>query len=255
MMEKSDRIHLYQQRYAENYGFEAVMVESRRKLILEMLRSRKPETVLEVGCGLDSLYVSVDDPAFGIKKWVIVEPAEKFANEALARKYQNIECHVILDFVEDALDQIRRIVPSGVDMVICSGVLHEVPAPEKILNAVRQVMKDHESLVHVNVPNAGSFHRRLAVAMGLIQNEKEMSERNTLLSQFRVYDSASLDETITKARFRVVERGGYLIKPFSHKQMEAMGNILSERILEGLWLMGRQYPELASEIYVNAVPD
>jgi hypothetical protein len=34
--------------------------------------------------------------------------------------------------------------------------------------------------------------------------------------------------------------------------MTAIKNILTREILDGLWILGKEIPELASEIYVNA---
>jgi hypothetical protein len=129
-------------------------------------------------------------------------------------------------------------------------MLNEVESPAEILAAARGLL-GAAGTVHVNVPNAHSLHRRLARAMGIIQSEHQLTERNRQLAQYRVYDPRSLAEMVTGAGFRIVERGGYFLKPFTHAQMESLGPLLSEQMLDGLWRLGRELPELASEIYVN----
>lgn len=54
------------------------------------------------------------------------------------------------------------------------------------------------------------------------------------------------------AGLRVLERGSYFVKPFTHAQMEACleNGILSEKLLDGLDRMTKYMPELGAEIYV-----
>ena len=136
-------------------------------------------------------------------------------------------------------------------MVICSGLLHEVPSEKELLRAIREVMGD-TTLLHANVPNSESLHRRLAKAMGLISNTKAISQRNATLSQPRVYDMHILKADVQEIGLSVVEEGGYLVKPFTHGQMEKVVPVIGEQILDGLFQLGKEIPELASEIFVEA---
>ena len=117
-----------------------------------------------------------------------------------------------------------------------------------------KVMAD-DALVHVNVPNAASLHRRLAKAMGLIQELEALSERNVELQQHRVYSLATLQRDLQAAGLRPVEDGGILLKPFTHAQMSTMVEALGSDILAGLAVLGRELPELSSEIFVNATAE
>jgi hypothetical protein len=62
----------------------------------------------------------------------------------------------------------------------------------------------------------------------------------------------SLSDTVTMAGFVPVTEGGYFIKPFSHQQMESIEELITPRLLEGLWKLGQELPDIASEIYINA---
>jgi 2-polyprenyl-3-methyl-5-hydroxy-6-metoxy-1,4-benzoquinol methylase len=155
-------------------------------------------------------------------------------------------------FFEDAAPAV--VAKSGkFDLILVAGLLGEVEEPGAILAAAREAVAPG-GIIHVNVPNAFSLHRRLARAMGLIADEHAMSDRNRALAQHRNYDAASLRRDVEAAGLRVVEDGGYFLKPFTHAQMEGLGDLLTEPMLDGLWKMGREMPDLASEIYVNAVP-
>ena len=70
--------------------------------------------------------------------------------------------------------------------------------------------------------------------------------------QYHVFDIRSLKKTVSKGRFKIISSGGYFLKPFSHEQMDKIKHVLSPAMIDGLWQLGRQFPELATEIYVNA---
>lgn len=243
------RAEQYQSAYMADYGFESVMVHYRRELLLERLDKLQPKVVVEIGCGSELLYDTWLQRGGGAECWVIVEPAEQFAE--IARNSNSLNLHVICDFFEHAVTEVKGCLPRQADMVICSGLLHEVPSEAELLGAIRDVMGD-SSLLHVNVPNSESFHRRLAKAMGLISNTKKLSERNSNLAQPRVYDMPSLKADLTKAGLAVIDEGGYLVKPFTHGQMEKIVPVIGDQVLDGLFQLGREIPELASEIFVEA---
>ena len=249
-MDKQRRITQYESRYLQDYGFEATMVAARQRLVLELLRKARPKVVLEISCGIDLLGRRVGEAGLAPDQWVIVEPAEKFHAAAQALTIPGTRVDAIRGFFEDSVDAIRGCCTRPPDFIICSGLLNEIAQPELVLNAAGNLLAP-TGILHVNVPNAHSLHRRLARAMGIIETEDQLTERNRLLQQFRVYDFGALSELAGKTGFRVVDRGGYFLKPFTHAQMESLGGLLSDRLRDGLWQLGREMPELASEIYVN----
>ena len=244
------RAEIYQAAYLTDYGFEKTMVHYRRRVLLEHLAQQKPAVVVEIGCGSELLYESWLQSGGRAECWLIVEPAKQFAKRARDSGLSHL--HVVEDFFENAVDLVRAILPRAPDWVICSGLLHEVPSATGLLAAVTSIMDDATRL-HVNVPNAGSLHRRLAKAMGLIVDTRALSTRNLNLLQHRVYDRTSLLADLAETGLRVIAEGGYLIKPFTHTQMEQCVPILGREVMDGLFELGRELPELASEIFVEAV--
>ena len=240
----------YVNEYVGDYGFERVLVLYRRRLVLERIRALRPARVLEIGCGSELLYahyLAADAP---VDKWVIVEPAREFAKSATEAGLPNAV--VIENGIEDAGDQVSRVLDGPPELIICSGLLHEVTNADAILASIARIMGPMTKL-HANVPNALSMHRRLAVAMGLISEPTELSDRNRTLLQHRVYTIDTLQGDLERAGLRVVENGGILIKPFTHAQMERIAPALGEAVLDGLDALGRLHPEWASEIYAEAV--
>lgn len=242
-------IERYTEDYLAHYGFEQVLVEYRRRVVLDQLHAVGPSVVLEVGCGSELLYRHYLQHAAAVERWVVIEPARVFCADARQAALPGMT--VVEGFLEQSLPAVIDALPRPPDLVICSGVLQEVPLSVEMLNAIRATM-DAGSLLHVNVANAASLHRRLALAMGLIPALNTMSERNRMLQQHRVYDPASLAADLEQAGFAIHESGGYLVKPFTHRQMEAIAPALGDAVLDGLFELGRREPALACEIYVNA---
>lgn len=239
----------YESAYLADYGFESVMVAYRRRMLLERLAQYTPRTVVEIGCGSELLYRHYLEQGGQVEQWIIVEPGEQFANTARAADLPKLQ--VIQAFFEDVTEQIRERLPAPPQLIVCSGVLHEVPDAHRLLASIASVMGSH-TLLHVNVPNATSFHRRLAQSMGLIQELRAMSERNQQLLQHRVYDRDTLEQDLRAAGLTVAASGGYLVKPFTHGQMERITPTLGDAVLDGLYRLGKDAPEWASEIYAEA---
>lgn len=250
-VERARQIRDYAASYRADYGFEASMVGARQRLLRELIRCTRPTVVVEVGCGSDLLCEALVEDGRSVAQWVIIEPSSDFAERARTARFASGRLDVIEAFAEEAVDVSLATCVSTPDLVICSSLLHEVPDPLELLAAVRRMLGRERGIIHANVPNSRSLHRRLAKRMGLIESEAEPSERNRRLHQGRIYDLARLIALAERAELRVIASGGYFLKPFTHDQMASLP-FMSAAMLDGLWDLGRELPDLASEIYVNA---
>ena len=63
----------------------------------------------------------------------------------------------------------------------------------------------------------------------------------------------SLSELVETSGFKIVDKGSFFLKPFTHRQMMEMlkNNVIDTNILNGLDRMTKYFPEFGSEIYVN----
>lgn len=242
-------IERYTEQCLSDYGFERVVVGCRRRVVLDQLISIKPAVVLEIGCGMELQYEHYLRLAGPVQKWIVVEPSLEFSSRAREAGLPGMA--VIDGFLEQSLPAVEAALPKAPDFVICSGLLHEVSSSQALLQAIRVVM-GNQTLLHVNVPNANSLHRRVAVAMGLIPTLDTMSENNRKYQQHRVYDFVALTSDLESAGLTVMQTGGYLVKPFTHRQMEAITPVLGDAVLDGLFELGRRDPDMACEIFVNA---
>ncbi|MEQ8891733.1 MAG: class I SAM-dependent methyltransferase [Sandaracinaceae bacterium] len=248
-MSRDARLARYQEDYARDYGYEARLVEARGDFTARWLAAVAPARVVEVGCGSSLLFDRVAPEL--VERWVVAEPAARFAEVARARSAEAPQLRVVQDYFERAEAEIAAALEGPADVVIIDSLLHEIPDAQSMLGAARRLLAPAGRL-YVSVPNAYSLHRRLARAMGLIEDEHAMSQRNVALAQARVYDAASLREEVCGAGFEVLRAGGHTLKPFTNAQMEGVEELLGDAVLRGLASLGEELPELAAEIFVEA---
>lgn len=237
--------------YTETYcdsTFESIQAHYRRRFVAELLERKGSRRILEIGCGLQSIAAEYD----GFEKLVIVEPSDAFceaASEDLAIRGQLKRSVLCPGFFEDVVDQV---LPYSFDMILISGLLHEVDHPDQILRHARQCC-NKDTVVHVNVPNADSLHRLLAVEMGLIESPTAISSLQEKLQQQRTFDLPMLAELSVECGFEILDSGSYFPKYFTHAQMQELmeAGVLTEQILDGLYRMTRYVPANGSEIFVN----
>lgn len=244
----------YSEKYLKEHGktlsFERVLAEARKTQILKSLNKYKHEHVLEVGCGLDPLFLYCD-----YRSYTIVEPSDRFVQRAkeLAARKGNI--NIIQGYMEEVYEKLCEL-EHGFDFIILSSLLHEVPLPNKLLQSVYQVCKS-DTVVHINVPNVYSFHRLLAYEMGYITSIFEKSETEAKFQRHTRFDKQLLCEMIEENGFKILSYGTYFIKLFTNEQMEAIiaQNIVDKDIIKGLERMIKYMPDLGSEMYVEVKRD
>lgn len=239
----------YEQDYLQQ-PYERFQVRFRKRKIREILDRHAHGRIIEIGCGLEPLFQDF----LGFDHLTVLEPAGAFyqrAQELLAAQPKDVRerVHLVNATLEAAAGEL---VSKDYDIALVSSLLHEVSAPEKFLRRVVQTAGSG-ALIHVNVPNARSFHRLLAFESGLIATPEQFSAANVQFQQHTVFDLPGLQALALRCGCEVVESGSYSFKPFTHRQMEDMlqAGILSEKVIEGLYTMEKYAPGCGSEIYVN----
>ena len=234
----------YEKKYndKDHYDFERLQVEYRRKNTLTHLNKNAHSSILEVGSGIDPLFCYVDS----YDEFTVVEPSAKFYE--IAKKFKGDDNRISLyhDYIEKVnLDK-------KYDLIIISSLLHEIDNAQSILSAINKFCHSN-TVVYINVPNAKSFHRLLALEAGIINNIYNKSDNQIKFQQTHTYDIDTLGELLEKSGFSIIESGSYFIKPFTHTQMRKLldHNIITKDVLNGLDKMVKYCPELGSEIFMT----
>lgn len=241
-------INDYEKKYiAEENDFEVYQALYRKRRVLESLQ-KAPEqgTVLEIGCGMESVFHYFNN----YRQFICIEPSEQFYRIALEQRENNNKILLINDFFENVIFQIKYM---DIDYVICSGLLHEIENPHEFLKLIKEIARQ-DTIIHLNVPNARSFHRLLAKSSGMINDIHEMSGNNICLQQHTVFDLDGLCKLISSVGdVEILEKGSYFVKPFTHKQMKACldNGIIDEEVLDGFYHMVKYMPDMGSEIFID----
>ena len=189
--------------------FEHSMVALRKKLLIERIDKNKPLEILEVGCALDPLFMHISD----LVKVTTIEPTEEFFLDA--QKKQNTKPTSRFIIVTTVLEDFET--QKSFDFIVASGVLHEVSNPDLFLKRLLHLATS-TTTIHINVPNASSFHRELALEMGLIEDIQAISDNQKLMQQTqKFYTIDTLEAVLVNSGFTVVDSGGYLINSRMHK--------------------------------------
>ncbi len=235
----------YQADY-ETLPFEAVQAAYRRRHVIETLDRFGGGDVLEVGCGTEALFLHYK----AYRSMLVVEPAAQFHARALAAAHGRANVGVLLGGLQQVAPQLA---PRHFDRIVMSSLLHEIPDPGALLACARDLCPDHSTL-HVYVPNARSFHRLLALEMGLIKDVHEVSATQARMQQSATYDRDTLAALLDASGFDVIESGSFFIKPFTHAQMAELREkgLLPDLMLDGLYGLSRHLPDAGSELYAVA---
>ena len=232
--------------YAKDYAnapFEDKRVEMRRNYVLQTIVKYPHERILEVGCGMNPWFLHFHK----FKEWVLIEAADVFFKNAKSLAGENVRC--IQGFAEECISQLAN---THFDWIIISSLLHEIENPAKLLNAIKTVCA-RNTMVHVNVPNANSFHRLIGKEMGIIRDEFSFSDSNHTMQQHAVFSMETLRTLLVNTGFEIVNAATDFVKPFSHAQMQRCveAGIINQDYLNALSNMVKYIPEMGSEIYVN----
>lgn len=242
--QRKQAISAYEQAYSAS-DFEVIQARYRKKLLLELFEKYQPKHVLEVGCGWDT----IANHWQGFESLTIVEPGPQFAEKARKDTAQLAGAQVIEAFLESS--HLGKPDPAY-DLILLSSLLHEVPDAKALL-ASAKALAGQNTVIHINVPNALSMHRLLAVEMGLMDSVYAQSALQKSFNQPRIFDLKQLKVLAKELGLQVLEAGSFLVKPFTHHQMMTLmqQGLLTQEMLDGLWQLARHFPENGSEIYVN----
>lgn len=235
-------INGYQDEYINN-PFEEHLIIYRHRKAAEYLHKEKAKNILEVGCGLRPLYEYYHE----FESLVIVEPSDVFCEKVDQNKPENVKI-IQSELNESLINELK----GQFDFILISSLLHELEFPADLMRTAIAIANP-KTKFHINVPNAKSFHRMLALKMGLINTLYDKSERQHRYQQNRTFDLDSLTHFLQNCGLIIESKGSIFIKPFTHQQMQMLldSKVFDSSLLDGLDALVSDFPENGAEIFVN----
>lgn len=225
--------------YAQNGLFakyEGVMAYATAHCGEIFLKFMKQGSVLELGPA-EGAITDILYPFF--RDYTIVDGVDFFVKTLLER-YPKIKGYTSL---------FEEYVPKQkYDNIILGHVLEHVEEPCRILRSCSSWLNEGGRILAA-VPNANSIHRQAAVLMGLLEKENQLSETDKKNGHRRVYNLSELKSDFENAGLKIVESGGYWLKPLSNAQID---DTFNHEMIHAFLQLGEKYPEIAGEIYIVA---
>lgn len=171
-MEKDRDLNSYLNEYYL-LPFERSAEKYRRKAVLKALREIQPQSLVEVGCGQDSIFNHLDSSILG----TIVEPIESLTtSQDLGRRLPKIK---VINSLFEAV-QVGAI--EQAEVVLLSSILHEVNDATLLIETSSRFLQSDGAIVLV-VPNAWSIHRFVGKRKNIITNLDDHSDTQRKMQQ------------------------------------------------------------------------
>lgn len=237
-MQEADKNKLEEIARAHNthQDFDGVLAWYTGKLIAPQVKGLR---TLECGCSTGVMTPMLLEYA---SKLDVVEGSAVYAQQTEARFPGKLTMYVSL--FEDFNP------PHLYEAVVFAGVLHHLEKPVEVLQKVSTWMQPGAP-IFISVPNMTAFHRRLGVAMEVSNNVYETSKRNAFFAQPGRFDQQRLNAVVEEAGFEIEKSEAFFFKPFPHEIMNLLN--LDQSVLDGLFKMGQEFPELACQLFVKAI--
>lgn len=217
------------------------------------------DKILQIDYQLTHFCYLAAKPFFKGKNCLELGPSSGYMTKNLIQDFERVVA------VEGAADLVAKI-PDASNLVKVCSLFEEFNTGEKfdtiVFNHVLEHIADPVPLLKrisgwlapgghfiVGVPNARSFHRMVAVKMGLLESIYTLNERDHQLGHQRVYDMDLLKDHITQGGFSIAHETGIFLKFLANGQIEQW---FSQDMIQAFYELGKDYPELCAEIMVVA---
>jgi len=146
------------------------------------------------------------------------------------------------------------------DFITCINLLEHLESMLPLRKL--QELLNETGIIHVQVPNARSLNRRIGVEMGLLPNSYEVTAKGKTVGHKKMYDLEMLEETAIQEGFRILDSGGFFLKPFANDQMQFFLNTCfgsdqswRRKLCNALYKVGETMQDLCGLLYVTLGKD
>lgn len=194
---------------------------------------------LEIGCSDGQMTEMLSKR---LDRLTVVEATDYFLDEVRRRDLQNVALHhsMIERFSTD----------ERFDCIFLTWILTHLVDVQAVLHRVHALLSEG-GLLFVMVPNVRVLSRQLALHMELIDDLYALTENDKNHGHVHAYDRQRLNRELEQAGFQCIDQGGLMLKMLADYQMDELykTGMLGDKHIEGLYQLGRIYPDLSSAIY------
>lgn len=142
--------------------------------------------------------------------------------------------------------------PRRYDNILLTHVLEHLDDPVALLRRINEDWLAEGGRLFLVCPNANAPSRQIAVKMGLISHNAAVTPGEAAHGHRCTYALDTLERDASAAGLRVIHRSGVFFKALANFQWDRLlqTDIISPEYLEGCYLLGQQYPDLCSSIFL-----
>ena len=229
--------------------FERILEKFRQKKSIEILNKlikSEVTNILEIGPGYNALSAEI----FPGSKKTMLEPSTIL----YAQNVSKCESDATTTILQMDLNTFSKSVPSEkFDLVILSGVLHEMLNPREELISIHSCLK-RNGILFIVTPNNQSIHRLFGVLLGILENTSALTSTEIMMQQHSNYSLDSLQGLLKELDFMIDLAITSFLKPHTHKQMQTWVDegLLTEAKLQSLYELSEVFEPYNSEIFILA---
>lgn len=170
------------------------------------------------------------------------------SGDAIGEAKQRVGDRVI--FINGMFEQVS--LPKRYDNIVLTHVLEHLDAPVAVLKRINDEWLAPGGRLFLVCPNANAPSRQIAVKMGLITHNAAVTPAEAEHGHRCTYSLDTLERDAVAAGLKVVHRSGIFFKALANFQWDRLlqTDIISKEYLEGCYLLGQQYPDLCSSIFL-----
>jgi len=169
------------------------------------------------------------------------------ASELIERAKKNV-VNPTIQFIHSTFEAYQTL--QCFDAIFLIHTLEHLTDPILVLKKIRQWLMP-TGRFFVAVPNATALSRQIATHMGLIDHCAAVTTGERQHGHQVTYTLDLLLHQLALAKFKVIQFGGTMLKPFSGAQFDQLidHKIINQNYLDACYKLGKIYPELAGSIY------
>ena len=152
----------------------------------------------------------------------------------------------------DMMTTTARFFRTDYDNIFMTHVLEHIEDPVRVLKRVNDEWLADGGRFFLACPNANAASRQIAVKMGKLYCNAEVTADEARHGHRRTYALDTLELAARTAGLKVVARGGIFFKALANFQLDKAkaAGIIDDAYLEGCYALGQVYPDLCASIYL-----